>query len=154
MNAAGLRFEVTFAFDEKSEPIKVAEVRFGKSVPYEAFEKVAESLAREIRRKSVPKNLKMKKFRRTVVLYDGGLISRGVGGITKVPRKRPNARGESSRDWGRLYNEALRQESEAQRYAAEALRARKEWNEKVNGPVTESEIRKILFVGTVVVKRM
>ena len=154
MDTAGLRFEVSFVFDEKDEPIKVADVRFGKSVPYGAFEKVAASLAREIRRKSVPQNLKTKTFKRTVVLYDGRLTSRGMGGITKVPRKYPNARGESYSDWVRLRDEALRQESEAQRCAAEARRARKEWEEKVNGPATESEIRKILLAGTVMVKRM
>ena len=153
MDVVGLRFEVSFAFDEKEDPVKVADVRFGKSVPYGAFEKVASSLAREIRHKSVPQNLKTKTFKRTVVLYDGRLTSRGMGGITKVPRKYPNARGESYSDWVRLRDEALRQESEAQRYAAEARRARKEWEEKVNGPATESEIRKILLAGTVIVKR-
>lgn len=154
MDAAGLQFEVSFAFDGKADPIKVADVQFGKSVLYGAFEKVAASIAGEIRRKSVPQNLKTKTFKRTVVLYDGRLTARSMGGITKVPRKYPNARGESYRDWVRLRDEALRQESEAQRYAAEARRARKEWETKVNGPVTDSEIRKILIAGTVRVKRM
>ena len=154
MDTVGLRFEVSFVFDEKEDPVKVADVRFGKSVLYGEFEKVAASIAKEIRRKSVPQKLKTKTFKRTVVLYDGRLTSRGMGGITKVPRKYPNARGESYSDWVRLRDEALRQESEAQRYAAEARRARKEWEMKVNGPATESEIQKILLAGTVRVKRM
>ena len=154
MDTANLSFEVSFAFGKEDNPTKISEVRFGKSVPYEAFEKVAAFLAKEIRRKGAPLTLKTKKFKRTVVLYDGRLTSRGVGGVTKVPRNFPNARGERYVDWVRLRDEALRQESEVQRYEAEARRARKEWNERINGPVTESEIRKILLAGSVIVKRM
>lgn len=144
MNANGLRFEVSFVFDEKDEPRKVAEVRFGSSVPYESFAKVAASLADEIWRKS--ESLKVKPFRRTVVLYDGLTITRGSGGVTKVPRQGPSTRDNNYGKWRRLRDEALRQESEAQRSVAEAKRARENW--------LEATTKRILLAGTVRVKRI
>lgn len=144
MNVNGLRFEVSFVFDEKDEPRKVAEVRFGNSVPYESFEKVAASLADEIWRKS--ESLKVKPFKQTVVLYDGLAITRGSGGVTKVPRQGPNPRDNNYGKWRSLRNEALRQEGEAQRSVAEAKRARENW--------IEATTKRILLAGTVRVKRM
>lgn len=154
MTATDLRFEVSFRLAEKDEARKIADVRFGESVPYEAFEKVASSLAKEIRRKTGTTSPKVRAFKRTVVFYDGSRIARGMNGVTKVPRKRPNAYGSDYSEWVRLRDVALRQESEEQSYAAEAKRAWKERNEKMNGPATESEIRKVLLAGAVIVKRM
>ena len=144
MNANGLRFEVLFVFDEKDEPRKVAEVRFGSSVPYESFEKIAASLADEIWRRS--EALKVKPFKRTVVLYDGLVITRGSGGVTKVPRQGPSTRDNNYEKWRKLRDEALRQEGEAQRNAAEAKRVRENW--------LEATTKRILLAGTVRVKRM
>ena len=65
----------------------------------------------------------MKKFNQTVVLYDGAHIARGMNGVTKVPRKRPNNRNYKEWfDWPDLYDQALRQENEARRVAEEGDR--------------------------------
>lgn len=153
MNVTDLRFRVLFGIDGYGEPQDVAEVRFGETVPYSEFKKVATLIAKEMRRDNTPPPMKAKAFKRTVVLYDGRIISKGADGITKVPRVASNLKG-SYDDWSRLYNEALRQESEAQRCVAEANRAKNEWNAKINRPITEGEIRKVLFAGNITVKRM
>lgn len=55
-----------------------------------------------------------------MVLYDGLVITRGAGGVTKVPRQGPSTRDNNYEKWRKLRNEALHQESEAQHIEAKA----------------------------------
>lgn len=154
MDTSNLCFDVYFSLDEKDEAQKIATVKFGQTIPYEEFAKAAKCIAEENKRKSAPSQLKVKKFNQTVVLYDGAHIARGMNGVTKVPRKRPNNRNYKEWfDWPDLYDQALRQENEARRVAEDAQRARKAWKEKINGPASEGEIQKVLLAGMVTVQR-
>jgi len=154
MDASPLRFDVYFAFDDKATPIKVGNVGFGETVAYEAFAKVADGIVRDINGKRVPPAAKKGSFKKTLVLYDGAHIVRGVDGVTKVPRIRPKDKNlREWKEWPELYDLALRQEREAERAENEAARVRKAWENKVKAPASESEIRTILIAGKVTVSR-
>lgn len=153
MNVEKLRFDVYFTVDEKTEPIKIGTVSFGETIGHEAFSKAVASYAQGLRRKQANLNLKVKKIRKTVVFYDGAHISRGLGGVTKIPRKRPDNRNYREwLEWPELYDQALRQEYAQKRAEEDAKRARREWTEKINGPATRDEIQKVLSAGFVTVK--
>lgn len=153
MKVEKLRFDVYFTVNEKTEPIKIGTVSFGETVGYEAFAKTVSSYAQSLRSKQANLDLKVKKIRKTVVFYDGAHISRGLGGVTKIPRKRPDNRNYREwLEWPELYDQALRQEYAQKRAEEDAKRARREWTEKINGPATRDEIQKVLSAGFVTVK--
>lgn len=153
IETAGRGFDVFFALDEKSDPVKVGSVTFDGEVDYAAFEKAARDIASRLRKKGEPPSLKVSKTRRTVVFYDGSRISRDVNGVTRIPRKPPNNRTDDRIRWSNLRDIALREESEIQRKHAEARRAREEWRKKMNEPLSDFEIRRVLTAGIVTVKR-
>ena len=92
--------------------------------------------------------VKKKKFKQTVVLYDGTILKKEMGGVTKVPRnyqhhgtsnyglKNTKAVEADWRKWKALYDEAVRQEQKARDIEAEnelaIARARSEREQRLN----------------------
>ena len=92
-------------------------------------------------------SVKKKKFKRTVVLYDGLHIKTGIGGVTMVPRtfkhlgtstydtKQHDTVSAFKRKWQSLHDEALRQERREREVeaenAAELARAKAEQQRKL-----------------------
>lgn len=153
IETAGRGFDVFFALDEKSEPVKVASVTFDGEVGYASFEKVARDIADSVRKRSEPPSAKVAKTKRTVVFYDGSRIGTDVNGVTRIPRKRPTNNTDTLRRWLDLRDVALREEAEIQRKHAETRRAREEWRKKMNEPPSDFEVRRVLAAGVVTVKR-
>lgn len=70
-------------------------------------------------------------FKPTVILYDGGMVKKMMGGITMVPR---HAAGRGNKNYQLLYDEACRQEDE--RVKAEK-QAEAQYREDVNNQLQE-----------------
>lgn len=150
LDASRVSYDISFSYSD--EPISVGTVEYGENIPYDAFRKVAESIAKAIQRKEASSVIKTKKYKRTVFLYNGHLIAKGAGGVTKVPMHYPRNRSTGYREWKQLHDEALRQESEAQRIAAEESKKAAEWKKKVNAPPDPQLVEKVLLAGKVVIK--
>lgn len=153
IETAGRGFDVFFALDDKSEPVKVGSVAFDGEVGYEAFEKGARDIAAGLRKVDEPPSLKVKKTKRTVVFYDGSRIGTDVNGVTRIPRKCPNNNTDTLRRWSNLRDVALREEAEIRRAHAEARQRREEWRKKAAEPPSAFEIRRVLCAGVVTVRR-
>ena len=151
LDASRVSYDVRFAFDGGKDSVKVATVRHGDSIDYELFEKVASPIAQEMQRKRAYADYKTKKYKRTVVFYDGAYISRGIKGVTKVPRSFHSRDSRGYNEWVHLRDEARRQEYEAARVADENNRRTLEWKRKVNGPPDASLVAQVLSAGDVIV---
>ncbi len=151
INTIECGFDVYFAADEKSKPIKVDSVKFDGKIDYDAFEKVARDIGIGRKRKASPPHFKAKQVKRTVVFYDGALIARGFNGVvTKIPRKPPY---RNRVEWNALCAIAQREEYEIQRNQEEARRERAKWQAKMNEPPSAFEISQLLRAGIVTIKR-
>ena len=84
-----LTFDVFFTPKGTDKRIFVANIEFGGSY---SIEMVREAIEREYPLKSGSVSSKVKKFKRTVKIWNGSLIKRGVDGITYVPVTPPARR--------------------------------------------------------------
>ena len=146
-------FDVYLAADDATAPVKVDTVRVGEAVDYAAFARAASDLLLESRSQQAKPKIKAKKVKRTVVFYDGSRIAKGMGGVTKIPRKPPTNRTDWYSDWVRLRDEAYRQEREEAKALDEAKRQHDEWRQKMRKAPTDSEIRQMLSTAIVTIKR-
>ena len=146
------KFEIFMSIDEKSEPRKIAEVKFGEAASYDDFARVAKDIAWSIKKQGMPSMLKVKTYKPNVVFANVNRIVKGADGVTRIPQQSPSNRGEYGK-WLRLRDEALRQESKRQQVASEAKRARDEWNAKMKTPPSDNEIRRVLLASKVIIKR-
>ena len=152
VNANDISYEVSFLFSDVMNPVVVGIARHGKCIPYETFKNSVRPIVEDVHRKSMPSEPKMKKYKRTIVFHAGSLVSKGLGGITKVPREWPGNRSIAYSEWLRLRDEALRQEGEAQRISRENTIKHEEWKRRVNSPPDSSLVQKILYAGKVSIK--
>jgi len=139
-----LSFEIVFVSEKPRKVIVADDVAYG--CPY-SLERVRDAVeeAFPFRSYSRKSSSSKKKFKRTVVFWDGALIKRGIDGITYVPRTPPPAaygdgnvrtyvdgwyvdrtyynyqkrirRAAQTRDhWQSLYDEATKQDAEEQAF--------------------------------------
>lgn len=158
-----LRFEIVF-IPRNSKKIIISEI-VESGVAY-SLEKVREAVEEAFPRKDSSSSStgggKIKRFKRTVVLWDGARGKRGIDGVMYVPRVAPAATSEgywyrkvsgpgwdysrvarneykaqqraaSERDkWQSLYDEALRQEQAEREYYERQANARRARAEKAD----------------------
>lgn len=91
-----LTYDIIFIPKNKDRKIVVENLEFGCAYH---IGKVKDAIAEEYAKKAISSGtLKLTKYKRTVKLYSGSMIKRGVDGITYVPRSQParNLYGTSS----------------------------------------------------------
>ena len=113
----GVSCEISLQCTDDKNPVVVGCVHCGDLL---ARTDLADFVSRHVRAATKPPA--RKQGRRTVVMYDGGIIKTGMNGVTLVPRNptRYDAR------WNRLAAEADRQERDAIRRENETLRLHEE----------------------------
>lgn len=126
------------------KPVVLGVFPYDGALPWEKLEGFARKTIEERNMKPLQKvkGPKLKRFKRTVVLYDGTHIQTRMGGITLVPRvykhlgtSRDDYKSSRTVDafrdkWEKLYAEALRQERVAARIEQENARAVSEFERK------------------------
>lgn len=163
------------------EQVVMGILSYDDSLRWEKLEDFARQSIEERNKKlSVGKKPpKLKRFKQTVVLYDGQHVKKTVKGVTLVPRtfnhlgtsrsdlrwsyqrnwegKKYSTVNDFYRKWSDLYSEALRQEREAKRVAQENERAVAEFEREQamrnSARVSLSEIEKELSKWRIVVDR-
>ncbi len=138
-----LKFEIVFVPKESKKIIVADTIEYGVQYSLSVVREAIEDAFPMRKSVSLTTSAKRKKFKRTVRLWDGANIKRGVDGTTYVPRVAPAAtygrtttygsgwyyerdwRIENRRrhraeynysQWKSLYDEAVRQEDEEQRF--------------------------------------
>ena len=129
-----VRCRVTLRSDSGKTKVQLGVIGFGDSLPRNEIEK---AMGKQIGKKvnvtvaTGAGNIRKPKFKRTVVLYDGDMIKKGLDGVTKVPRqfkflgtrvngyRRYHSEAKARNDWQELYDEANRQEKQEQEAYAE-----------------------------------
>ena len=141
-----LQFEIVFVPKDSREIVISETVRYGESYSLEKVRDAVEDAFPMSQMRSLKKDKTKNRFKRTVVLWDGTHIKRGVDGITYVPRVAPpestrgygtpnvyghgwndyykwkgmvkdGRRAQHSREhWQSLYDEAVRQEEQEREY--------------------------------------
>lgn len=154
-----LVFDIVFADKKSGKQIVCESLEFG-------CEYSPENVRAAVEKAYPPKNLgfysigeeKRSPFKRTVKIYNGSMIMRGLGDITYVPRHPPTsrttrvsygnlpgwstvhrARTVSESDaarWSSLYQQALREEAEEKAYYENR---RKEREAKINSRIAQAE---------------
>lgn len=151
-DASRLKYEIAFIPSEGESALPIAEIKHGRTLPYDTFEKVAAPIAKKIQLKAVP-GYKPQKYKKTVVFYDGAFVGKGHGGETLVPRKWANPRSDRRYpEWLSLRDEAYRQEREAQRVADENARKAAERKAKLDAYPDSQTIRKVLQDGKIIIR--
>lgn len=126
------------------KPVVLGVFSYDGTLPWEKLEEFTRKNIEERNMKSLSKvkGPKLKRFKRTVVLYDGTHIQTRMGGITLVPRvykhlgtSRDDYKSSRTVDafrdkWEKLYAEALRQEREAERIERKNAQAVAEFERK------------------------
>lgn len=123
----GLRFEIVF-IPTNSTDVIVADVidsgdrtgyfRTNSDKPTYSLEKVRESIENAFPMNETATSSKRKKFKRTVVFWDGEYIKKDASGVTYVPRVRSVSMklGRNAENWSSLYSEAKEQERAEQQF--------------------------------------
>ena len=129
-----VRCRVTLRSDSGKTKVPLGVIGFGDSLPRSEMEK---AIGGQIGKKASASatmgtgRVKKPKFKRTVVLYDGDVIKKGLDGVTNVPRRfkflgtrvngfrRYHSEEKARNDWKKLYDEAKRQEEQEQEAYAE-----------------------------------
>lgn len=126
------------------ESVVMGVFSYDNSLPWEKLEDFArQSIENRNKRLSAKKKPpKLKRFKQTVVLYDGQHVKKSVKGVTFVPRvfkhsgtsrdglKRTSTVDDFYDKWSKLRSEAERQEREAERVARENERVMAEFERK------------------------
>lgn len=142
------RYNIYLQQKGSKKRLLVSTVAYNGSVSRAELENAArKALSEKARQAAANSKIKVKrrKFRQTVVLYDGTYIKKDLKGVTHVPRQfqfhgtnegYARAYYDFQQKWQELYNEAVRQEREAQEVerenAAAMARAESEHSRKVS----------------------
>ena len=152
LDASKLKYEVSFVPPNGGDAISIADIKHGKTLRYDSFEKIAAPIAKNAQLKTVS-GFKPQKYKKTVVFYDGAFVGKGHGGETLVPRQWAQAQsGPKYIQWVSLRDEAYRQEREAQRVAEENARKAAERKAKLNASPDSQTIRKVLQEGKIIIR--
>lgn len=130
----GFMFEMSILCSDAKRPQEIGRVRFSDvASPSEISKFVAEHVRARI------KFSKPKALRRTVMMYDGEIIKKGMNGQTYVPR---NPIRYDSR-WNSLSEEACRQERAANKREEDA---REQYEEKVSREIEKEMAHVVIFI--------
>ena len=133
MVAPNIKFRVRLKSESGKTNIAIGTIGYDETLERGCLE---EAIAKQLGAKarsgiSTASKVKKRKFKRTVVLYDGVYIKQEIGGVTKVPReynfigttnyKMDDHRAENAfrKKWEALHAEALRQEAQEKEIEAE-----------------------------------
>ncbi len=147
------KFRLTLKPTNGGKDIPIGIIEYGETV---SAMKIRDALlpmmkARRERAANLPKP-KLKKFTPTVVLYDGSIISSGLGGVTKVPRTfkhlgtkhqgtvKAATYMQAEERWKKLKAEAERQEREKEQVLRENQQRMQEYESKIRA-ILNQEIR-------------
>lgn len=144
-----MKCRISLVQKDGSKTVQLGVISYDGIVDWEALEEKGEELilaGRQAKAKNSSKKLKRKKFRKTVVFYDGEHIRKDIRGVTHVPRnfshkgtsnykwKDVRVVGEFRRKWDALVAEAQRQERKAQEVERE--------NERIISAAEREQLRK------------
>lgn len=101
---------------------------------------------------------KMKKVKRTVMMYDGEIMKKEISGITKIPREPKFSAGYAYQKWEELRKEAERQDQEELEAEAENQRQMEEYRRKTDAALrdakpTETEVDSELSLYRLLIER-
>ena len=135
-----LSFEVVF-IPQGSKKIIISEV-VEAGVPY-SLEKIRDAVEEAFpmkEKKSSSGAGKRKRFKRTVVLWDGALIKKGIDGVTFVPRVAPSAASAANRYRANRVNGWYYDSDEWARAQARADQTRAHWQALYDEAVRQEEL--------------
>lgn len=154
-----IKYRVTLKAKKNKGEIKLGIVE--KEIDLQSIRsRIRERIAdRKLKRAGIGlKPPKMKKVKRTVMMYDGEIMKKEISGITKIPREPKLSAGYAYQKWEELRREAERQDQEELEAEAENQRRMEEYRRKTDAALrdakpTEAEVDTELSLYRLLIER-